>query len=337
MKNKSYSVVIRTLGNTGEKYLTLLQSIAAQTIQPEEIIVVIPHGFTLDHQLGTERVVYSDKGMITQRAVGIQEGKSDFLLVVDDDLQFAPTMVEELFAFTETHNLDCCLPMEGVPEKWGKDTIDLRYPFLVRARGALTGQLFTSRRKSKYLDVITPTAGHKVFLKSNQLDECYLCETACFQCFFINTKWAQSRHFEAAEYLQQGKLTSYAAWDDSSFFYPLALKGMRMAYALRTRYRHLDGSVGHITKTTLESKCVRYYSLGRNRTMFWYFSIWRTSNSIGKKLIAILGGIYGFTNYTLYTIAINLLPKYWKALHDLFLGYKDAIVDIKKENNHHID
>ena len=41
--NLSYSVVIRTLGNTGVKYQALLQSIKAQTIQPEEIIVLIPH------------------------------------------------------------------------------------------------------------------------------------------------------------------------------------------------------------------------------------------------------------------------------------------------------
>ena len=60
--NLSYSVVIRTLGNTGEKYQALLQSIQAQTIQPEEIIVVIPHGYELDYKLGSERVVYCDKG-----------------------------------------------------------------------------------------------------------------------------------------------------------------------------------------------------------------------------------------------------------------------------------
>ena len=43
----SYSVVIRTLGNTGEKYNVLLQSIKSQTIQPEEIIVVIPEDIHL--------------------------------------------------------------------------------------------------------------------------------------------------------------------------------------------------------------------------------------------------------------------------------------------------
>ena len=45
MKELSYSVVIRTLGNTGLKYKALLDSIAKQTIHPEEIIVAIPEGY----------------------------------------------------------------------------------------------------------------------------------------------------------------------------------------------------------------------------------------------------------------------------------------------------
>lgn len=42
MNKVSYSVVIRTLGTTGLKYKALLDSIAALTIAPEEVIVAIP-------------------------------------------------------------------------------------------------------------------------------------------------------------------------------------------------------------------------------------------------------------------------------------------------------
>ena len=90
--NLSYSVVIRTLGNTGVKYQALLQSIKAQTIQPEEIIVVIPHGYELDYKIGSERVVYCEKGMVQQRAVGIAESSSEYSLICDDDIQFAPNI-----------------------------------------------------------------------------------------------------------------------------------------------------------------------------------------------------------------------------------------------------
>ena len=54
----SYSVVIRTLGNTGEKYRQTLEAISKQTIKPAEIIVAIPDGYDLDHQIGTEQIIY---------------------------------------------------------------------------------------------------------------------------------------------------------------------------------------------------------------------------------------------------------------------------------------
>ena len=52
-----YSVVIRTLGNSGEKYRKMLEAIDRQKVSPMEIVVVIPHGYTLDYMLGNQRVV----------------------------------------------------------------------------------------------------------------------------------------------------------------------------------------------------------------------------------------------------------------------------------------
>ena len=99
MKELSYSVVIRTLGNTGLKYKALLDSIAKQTIQPEEIIVAIPEGYELDYSYGNEHIVRCKKGMTTQRAAGILAAKSEYILVVDDDVEFDVTMVEELYQY----------------------------------------------------------------------------------------------------------------------------------------------------------------------------------------------------------------------------------------------
>ena len=44
MNNKfEYSVVIRTLGTSGEKFEQLLKSVEQQTISPKEVLVVIPY------------------------------------------------------------------------------------------------------------------------------------------------------------------------------------------------------------------------------------------------------------------------------------------------------
>lgn len=324
----SYSVVIRTLGNTGDKYKILLDAIKSQTIQPEEIIVVIPQGRTLDYQLGNERVIYSTKGMVIQRAVGIAEAKSEYILVCDDDLYFSPTMVEELYEYLKMHKLDCCLPFEGLECKKESKNIDLKYPFFTRLSRGFTGQMLTSHRKSKYLDVLTYSAGHKVFVNSNCMDECYLCTTACFQCFFIKTSMAQAAHYEEEIWLQEGTLTSYAAFDEPVFFSKLNLLGLRMAYALRTRYKHLDAGVGRKAHNPIDAKQIRYFSIARNRTIYWYKYIYSTSKGFWNKCCAIFGGIYGLTNYALLTILINLRPKHYKALPALFRGYKEAFMYI---------
>lgn len=130
MKELSYSVVIRTLGNTGLKYKALLDSIAKQTIQPEEIIVAIPEGYELDYSYGNEHIVRCKKGMTTQRAEGILAAKSDYILIVDDDVEFEATMVEELYQYMLANNLNCCLPMQGVDNNKDSNTIDLRYPLI---------------------------------------------------------------------------------------------------------------------------------------------------------------------------------------------------------------
>ena len=304
MKAISYSVVIRTLGDTGLKSKALLDSIAKQTVHPEEVIVAIPEGYELDYTLGTERVIRSKKGMVSQRAEGILAAKTDYILVVDDDVEFGPTMVQELYDYMTANNLNCCLPMEGVDNNPDSNTIDLRRPLISTIRWAITGQMFTSRRKSEYSDVLTLAAGHKVYLSSNNPDKCYLCTAACFQCFFIETRLAKAAQFEDEIWLQEGSFTSYSGYDEPVFFSKLNKMGLRMAYALRTRYKHLDAGAGHRTKDKLQEKSLRNFSMARNRTVYRYRFIYRYQTTWYNKMRALFWGIYSFVNYTLLTIAV---------------------------------
>ena len=183
----SYSVVIRTLGNTGEKYKALIDSCFAQSIQPEEIIVVLPAGYDLDYVTGRERIVYSKKGMVSQRASGIMACKSEYMLICDDDIEFGPTMVEDLYLYSIANKLDCCLPMEGIPSESGTTHIKLGLSVKARLRGAFTGQVYLSKRQSPFLDKITKTAGHKIYVNSNRIDTCYHVQCGNFQCLFIKS------------------------------------------------------------------------------------------------------------------------------------------------------
>lgn len=330
----SYSVVIRTLGNTGEKYQRLLSSILRQTIPPMEIIVAIPEGYELDYRIGTERIVRAQKGMVSQRAEGINAATGDYLLVCDDDVEFDEKFVEELYHWQSLHHLDCTLPMEGKIDPTNDKTIQLNLPVKTRLRGALTGQVFVSKRSSPYLDVVTTTAGHKIFVNSNRLDECYYCQCGNFQCFFVSREAARNVHLEKELWLQQGSLTSYSSYDDPTFYYKLFLLGGRIGYSLRTRYTHLDAAAGRPAKRKLEEKIIRYYSVARNRTIFWYRFLWLSAFTMPRKLSVLAGGLYGTIMYTIWSVAISLNPKYWKSIAALFRGYYDgfkAILSLRKD------
>ena len=325
----TYSIVIRTLGNTGEKYLRMLQAIERQTVKPCEIVVVIPEGYPLDHSLGNERIIRSKKGMVTQRAVGMAEAKGDYLLVLDDDLDFPPDFAEKMYLHLTENSLDCTLAFPTYPVQ----TTDAISPhiskkrqimaFAKRVRGAFTGQVFYSRRRSEWFDVITSTAGHRTYINC----EDKLCQAGCFQCFFVKKSTVDKVRFEEETWLEQGRLSSYAAYDDAVFFYKMYLRGGRIAYASDTGYAHLDAAAGRPAKSKLEAKRIRLYSIGRNRTLFWLLHIWPNRRS----LRTLIGGLYALTNYTLYNLAINIRPKHWPAISALFQGYHDAFQYIRNK------
>lgn len=318
----NYSVVIRTLGDTGEKYRKMLEAISHQTIAPTEIVVVIPHGYSLDYTLGNERVIYSNKGMVSQRAVGMREAKCDYLLVVDDDLDFPTDFVEKMYEHLRQNDLDCVLAFGdyySLPDKDQAKQISFKTNLKQLAkqiRGAFTGQVFYSRRRSDYFDTITRTAGHRAFLNHKEK----LCQTGCFQCFFIKKDSAVKVCFEEERWLEQGSLSQYAAFDDTVFFYKLFLLGGKIAYAAGTNYTHLDAAAGRVAKDKVTAKRIRLYSIARNRTVFWK----RFVLSSRPGLLTWLGGIYGLGNYALYSSIINLLPRNWPAIAALFAGYRDA-------------
>jgi len=325
----NYSIVIRTLGNTGDKYRTMLNAIDQQTIKPKEVVVVIPHGYTLDHILGYERVIYCEKGMVTQRAVGIAEAVGDYLLVLDDDLDFPDDFAEKLYLHLKTFHLDCVLTFGDWMTSDELTTAAVKVSFKEkildyanRIRKAYTGQAFYSRRKSEYFDTIVSTGGHRTYVNC----EDKLCQAGAFACFFIDAAKAKCVHFEEEKWLEQGSISNYAAYDDAVFFYKLFLRHGRIAYTRSTCFKHLDAATGRPAKGKLMVKRIRLYTIARNRTIFWHRHIWSNHRSLHN----LAGGIYGIVNYAFYNLVINMYPKYWPAIGAMFQGYCDAFRYIRK-------
>lgn len=323
----NYSVVIRTLGNTGEKYLRLLDAISKQTITPHEVIVVLPFGYSLDHLLGGEKVFYSEKGMVSQRAKGIAEASGDYLLVVDDDLDLPPDFVEKMYDNLKSQNLDCALAFGGNANDVGNDKRDNYIrdikQYLHKLRRAFTGQVFYSQRNSKWFDVIASTGGHRTYVNNPR----GLCQAGAGGCCFIKRERAQQVHFEDEAWLDQGILYQYSSYEDAVFFYKLFLSGGRIAYTQDTFFIHLDAAAGRPAKKPIEARRIRLYTIARNRTIFWRKLIYGRHRSLKN----LLGGWYGIINYGIYNILINLHPKRWPAIAALLRGYADAFSYIRSQ------
>lgn len=308
--------------------MQMLRAIERQTVKPCEVVVVIPEGYELDHQLGNERIIHSDKGMVTQRAVGIMEAKGEYLLVLDDDLDFPPNFAEQMHAHLQAQKLDCVLafggggaPTSGTAASEKPSPRKKIHQCIKRVHVAFTGQAFYSRRKSKWFDTITSTGGHRTYVECEK----GLCQTGAFACFFIKADKAKEVHFEEETWLEKGSISNYAAYDDAVFYYKLFLHGGKIAYTHNTNFMHLDAAVGRPAQNRLTAKRIRLYTIARNRTIFWHKHIWSNHRSLHN----LCGGIYGMVNYALYSTLINLHPKSWPAINALYQGYQDAFKFIR--------
>ncbi|MBR1698719.1 MAG: glycosyltransferase family 2 protein [Bacteroidales bacterium] len=104
----SYSIAIRTLGTAGELFRRGLDSIAAQTVPPERVIVYIAEGYSRPtFTRGKEEYVWVKKGMVAQRALPYDEIGSECILMLDDDVELAPDSAERLIKALTEHGADC--------------------------------------------------------------------------------------------------------------------------------------------------------------------------------------------------------------------------------------
>ena len=103
----SYSIAIRTLGTSGEKFRSELESICAQTVQPERVLVYIAEGYIRpDFTVGKEEYMWVKKGMVAQRALKYDEIASECILMLDDDVELSPDSAERMLKSMEEYGAD---------------------------------------------------------------------------------------------------------------------------------------------------------------------------------------------------------------------------------------
>lgn len=101
-----YIVAIRTLGSS--PYLeNELRQVYGQTILPKEVLIYIPDGYKRpEFQIAAERYIHVKKGMAAQRLRPYDGVKTDYILMLDDDVSLHPDSVEKLLEEAKKNKTD---------------------------------------------------------------------------------------------------------------------------------------------------------------------------------------------------------------------------------------
>lgn len=323
----NYSVVLRTLGFGGEKYKALLDSIKAQTVQPKEFLVIIPHGYDLpEERLGTETFIRGNKGMVRQRVDGINAAKGDYLLIIDDDIAFPNDFVENLYSLLTIAHADMVSPrVDDAAGNIGKAGL------VSRIIAFLSSGSYFSHKKSDYAIRVSALGGsiHTVDLDN---DKIYYTQTGHGGCCFVTREAVQLLHYEDESWLEED--VTYAYPDDQVFFYKAHLMGLKTAYAHKYPFRHLDsGATVNDTKISIDKRTVKKHDSSRNMFIFWYrFQYSRIKKNPWKKLVSLACIIWKVSfNMMLHLLLYGLRPYLWKCIAFTWRGYVDGYMFIKSD------
>ena len=102
----TYSVVIRTLGKSPQLE-SELRNICSLSVKPQTVNIYIPEGYKRpDFQIASEQYFFVEKGMAAQRLLPYDNVKSDYILMLDDDVSLSPKSVETLIEAMEEYDAD---------------------------------------------------------------------------------------------------------------------------------------------------------------------------------------------------------------------------------------
>lgn len=298
----SYSIYVRTLGLGGSKYLKLLDSIRSLTIQPQEVVIVLPNGYDIPKErLGYERFAFSKKGMIMQRVYAINDAKTPYVLLLDDDVEFEPCFVEKLYQTMEVAHANCCIAkMKNNAANGSK---------IKRQIFQLIGSTVYKNTHDQFFYKINLCGGFIVNAGYDP-DKPVYSQTGHGSHCFAETQALRNIYFEDELWLED---CGYALPDDQVMFYKLYIKGYKIAVCLDTNFCHLDAASTNDGKRYLK---IAQAKVG-NYMIFWYRFIFTQIKGLKKFRSAVLFGGREFMEIMLYILKCHnlaVLKSTWKGL-----------------------
>lgn len=267
-----YSVAIRTLGTSGEKFVRELESIQRQTLQPEKVVIYIAEGYNRpEYTIGKEEYVWVKKGMMSQRILRYDEIESPLLLLLDDDIELAPDSVEKLIRAMEGNQLDCIAP----------DTFrNHRMPLSRKIHAGVTNLVFPHYGDKWAFKI----HGNGSFSYNNNVKkDVYLSQSAAGPASLWKKEVFLALHLDDELWLER---FGFPFGEDALTFNKLYKNGFRLGVHYNSGVKNLDGksSSGAFQRNTR-----KFYVRSIASLLIWYRICFSPSNlSIFRKIWAVL-------------------------------------------------
>ena len=307
-----YTIAIRTLGTAGEKYAALLRSIEKQSVKPKKVYVVLPEGCSPpEEKLGYEVIIYTGRGMISQRINVLPYINTEYTLFCDDDVELAPDFAERL--------------MRPLDEGKADAAAGPLYSFLPQGRAALAAALIGSAmptvfNKDKYITILKNGRwSYNRHLKAGSL---YESDSIAWTCFMIKTGVMRDLKLEEEQWLEY---KGYAGLDDQTMFYKLKRMGYKTVVVPEAKYSHLDAK----TTRSVQREADIEESIARNRIIFWYRFIYKYERNKPLCILALahrmlLSRMFGY-------IRSSSAKEKYIVYEAACMGYKRGMEYIKRE------
>ena len=298
-----YTAVIRTLGTAGEKYQQLLDSLQAQTIAPQAIIVYIAEGYPLPKEtIGTERYVYVKKGMVAQRALPYDEVQTEWMLFLDDDLYLPPNFVEMLYDHIVENDADVISP-DIFPNH--------ERSLLGKLMMAISGRMLPHRDDGKWGYKVIRTGGYSY--NNHPTKSVYQSQTNAGACFLCRKGDFEKIHFDDELWMDN---LSYAQGDDQVMFYKMYLHGLKQITLYGSGIVHLDAGDN---LNPQKEKMLLYADL-RFKILFWYRFLYSQEKNFFMKAWDVMCLMY----LLFFALFISLVKCRWDILKVKWQAVRDA-------------
>lgn len=309
-----YSICIRTLGTAVEKYERLINSINKLNIKPKEVIVVIPKGYTLPDIIAiNQRVVYSDKGMLLQRIVGYEEARTEYVLLLDDDIEFEANLVEELSLpiVEEKCNLTFPIYKELLLQGGIRSVIS-----------AMTLSSIPNRRDKNQFVKIMFSGGSRYNSNLDNSEKYLYSESAPGMCVFAKRDSLIKLNLRDELWIDN---VGYPLREDAALIYKAYLNENKIIGVQGINITHLDGGSSEDNRNLKAA-----YANGYNQILFWKRFIYSNSKNKINKLKANIAIRYWAVATVIYLsirVIINRdFELYKKALEGIRNGFRDLRV-----------